>query len=125
MDADRRLTDEQADRALRALFLEAGHHRAPEGMDARILRRIVLMRAVKPERPLLPTPVLVSGALVCIAAFGWAASNGAIDIQWPWPAGEWSRVFGSPWLIAAGATAIGLLGIEALLGRKTYAAQGG
>jgi hypothetical protein len=43
------------------------------------------------------------------------------DLRWEWPQVDLGPVLGSPWLIAIGASAIGLLLLEALLERRTFA----
>ena len=123
MDPDRRLTEDQADRALRDLFQATGHQSMPDGLEGRILHRIALTRRVATERPLLPAPVLVLGGAACITAFAWIAKDSSLDIHWKWPSMDLGPILGSPWLIAVGAVAIALLGLEAVLGRRTYTMQ--
>jgi hypothetical protein len=121
MDPDRRLTKDQADRSLRELFREAGHHTAPPGLEARVLERVAAAPPARAVRPLLPAPVLVIGALAGVIVFGWMVSNASPTIRWELPAVDLAPILRSPWLILSGAAAIVLLGLDALLGRRTYA----
>lgn len=59
MDARGGLNEQEADRALRGLFREAGVVQAPPGSEARILQRIVLtrQRTTVAEPPLIPKHV--------------------------------------------------------------------
>jgi len=49
MDAHRKLTDNEADEALRALFAEHGTAHTPEGIDTRIMVRIMATQVARSE----------------------------------------------------------------------------
>ena len=123
MDPGDRLNEEQADRALRELFQHAGHHRASEELEDRILGRILHVHAAKPEPALLPKPVLLIGALLCLATFLVAGLEIDWLLTWHIPAVDLKPLLTSPWLIMTGASAIALLAINALLAKRTTALQ--
>ena len=127
MDADRRLTDTEADKALRDLFRANGHVEAPVGLDARILQRIAVAPkpALKPEAELLPKWVwwMLSAGLVCLTVFLLANSSGSepsvlSGYLQSIPSFSFAGVFSSPWLwMGCGSLAL-LLGLDVALERR-------
>lgn len=130
MDADRRLNEQEADKALRDLFRASGHAEAPAGMDARILQRIALSpRPVqKPEAALLPKWVWVAGMAAFVALTVYLLGNADGSAVSPFaqylpslPAFSLGNVFSSPWLWTGFGSLVLLLGLEIVLERKRLA----
>ncbi|MEO8068707.1 MAG: hypothetical protein ABI599_13515 [Flavobacteriales bacterium] len=133
MDADGKLNEQDADKALRDLFRTSGHVAAPAGMDARILQRIALAPrpALKPEAALLPKWVLGAGvaAFVALTVYLLANADGAAASPFAQylptlPSFSVGTFFSSPWLWMGGASLAVLLGLEVVLERKRLMTQG-
>ncbi len=126
MDAHRRLKEEEAEKALRDLFVAAGRVEAPASIDARILQRIALApKPVTPEPALLPKWVLVAAALafcsLAVFLFANSPSNtepGYLDKLFQGiPKFSLQKVFTSPWLLMTLLTVGGLMALDVLLAR--------
>ena len=126
MDAEREL---KTDKALRDLFLQAGHQAAPAGIDARIMGRIAVTAtsSIKPERSLVPPSAWVVVGTVLVGSIGWLLANsgttdgsGYLDsLLRSLPSFSFSGIFSSPWVMMGGASLVALLGLEALLSHRT------
>ncbi len=127
MDADRRLNESEADKALRDLFRTSGHVEAPAGLDARILQRIAVAPkpVLKPEAALLPKWVwgaMVVG-LVGLTIFLLANSSATEpSVLSPYlqsiPSFSFAGLFSSPWLWMGCGSLVLLLGLDVVLERK-------
>lgn len=128
MDAEREL---KADKALRDLFQEVGHQEAPIGVDARIMQRIVVAvpAHAKPESSLIPPFAWMATGGVLIASIAWLLANsGAPDgtsylesLLNSLPRISVSDALSSPWMMMGGVSLVALLGLDALLTRRTLA----
>ncbi len=112
------MNDRQADQALRDLFREVGGLRAEEGLDARILQRIVLtpQHTQRPEPALLPTWAwYAAAALVC----GLLVSSGPSGLP-TWlnhvPTVNWKSTL--PWMYVGLGVCVALLGLDAWLNSR-------
>ncbi|QQR85516.1 MAG: hypothetical protein IPJ76_12960 [Flavobacteriales bacterium] len=126
MDAHRRLNTAQGDNALRELFRESGHHRAPEGMEARILQRLAVMPApVRSAEPALIPKWMWSGAgalmLVCMGlllAQPGQSGDGLLQRYVPEVPSLSLDVFTSGWFLMAASCGLLLLAADTLLARR-------
>jgi hypothetical protein len=127
MDADRRLNEHEADRALRNLFQASGRVGAPAGMDARILQRIAVTSAPArvPEPALLPKWVWSAMAigLAGLIIFLLSRSTGTEpsvlgQFFQQVPSFSFGGLFTSPWLWMGCGSVLLLLVLEAVLEKK-------
>lgn len=126
MDAHRRLKEDEADKALRALFVAAGRVEAPSSIDARILQRIALApKPITPEPALLPKWVWIAAALafgglvVFLLANDQAASGPGYlnNLFKGLPEFSLTNVLTSPWLLMTLLTVGGLMALDVFLVR--------
>ncbi|MBK8499524.1 MAG: hypothetical protein IPL52_12110 [Flavobacteriales bacterium] len=126
MDAHRRLKEDEADKALRELFVAAGRVEAPSSIDVRILQRIALApKPITPEPELLPKWVWIAAAIAfCgLAAFLFATSPAATGPSYTdkllqsVPEFSLERVFTSPWLMMTVLTIGVLMALDVFLAR--------
>lgn len=126
MDADRRLKEDEADKALRRLFAASGHVKAPNELEARILQRIALApKPITPEPELLPKWVWIAAAIAfCgLAAFLFATSPAATGPSYMdklfqnIPEFSLQQAFTSPWLLMTLLTIGGLMALDVFLVR--------
>lgn len=126
MDADRRLREEEADKALRDLFVAGGRVRAPTNIDARILQRIALApKPIRPEPALLPMWVWIAAAIAfCgLATFLFATSPTATGPSYldklfrSMPQFSLAGLLTSPWLLMTLLAIGSLMALDVLLAR--------
>lgn len=83
MDADRKLSEHEAEQALKHLFRANGVMSAPEGMDIRIMQRIALNAkpAMVPEAALISPWMWILGGLgsLALAVFSYFIPASAVD----------------------------------------------
>ena len=127
MDATRGLNEQDADKALRDLFHQAGPLSAPDGLEARVLQRIAVTArpALAPEKPLLPKWAWYAGGLGLLAV-AFLPGNGTSSPS-PWvekiPDFSLENAISSPWLMMALATGALLIGLDTWLTTRRLAHQ--
>jgi len=129
MDADRKLSEREAEQALKDLFRSNGVANAPEGLEARIMQRIMLSTkpAMIPEQGLIPTWVWVVGGLGSLGLVVYlntvpTGSTGTGPVEHVLsllPLHSLGAVLTSQWILM-GATSLGLLLALDLTLRRTW-----